>query len=63
MHYTNTESMMSEQYYVLKVNGAAVTPPTTRALVEQKKSELPAQSQALAEVVRVTADGKEILFG
>ena len=63
MHDTNTENMMSETYYVLKVNGVAVTSPTTRALVEQKKADLPAQSQALAEVVPVTKEGKEILFG
>ena len=49
--------------YIVKVNGVAVTPPTTLALAEQHKMAMPAESQPLAEVVPVTGDGNQILFG
>lgn len=55
--------MNDQIYYVVKVNGVAVTPPTTQALAEAKRAELPKESQHLAEVVPVTTDGKQILFG
>lgn len=55
--------MENETYYVLKVNGVAVSQPTTRELAEQQKNQLPMESKRLAEVVAVTCDGKEILFG
>ncbi len=55
---------MSDQInYVVKVNGVAVTAPTSKAIAEQHKAALPGDSQKLAEVVPVTSDGKEVLFG
>ncbi len=49
--------------YVVKVNGVAVTQPTTKELAEQQKLNMPEESRQLAEVVPVTGDGKQILFG
>jgi len=51
-------------YYVVRVNGANVsTPVTNKAVAEMTKSQLPPETQALAEVVTVTGEGKEVLFG
>lgn len=55
--------MNDQTYYVVKVNGVAVTTPTSQAIAEQHKAALPVDSQKLAEVVPVKSDGKEILFG
>lgn len=50
-------------YYVVRVHGQDVTAPVaTQQLAEMKKMELEPEQQALAEVVPVTADGKQILF-
>lgn len=49
--------------YVVKVNGVAISTPTSRALAEQQKNNLPEESRLLAEVVPVTSDGNQILFG
>ena len=53
----------SQIKYVVKVNGAPISPPTTRELAESQKMQLPLETRHLAEVVAVTNDGKEVLFG
>ena len=50
-------------HYVVKVNGVAISSPTTRSLAEQQKLNLPTESQALAEIIPVTSEGKQVLFG
>ena len=50
--------------YVIKVNGAIVSIPfATPQLAEQAITQLSEAQQSLAEVVAVSADGKEILLG
>ena len=55
----------SEQvYYVIKVNGNVVSQPfTERMVAEMQKSQMPAETQLLAEIVPVTSDGRQVLFG
>jgi len=55
-------SSNNEVQYIVKVNGVAITAPTTKELAEQQKMGLPEASKVLAEVVPVTNDGKQILF-
>ena len=55
--------MDNTTYYIVKVNGVAISQPTTRELAEEQKNKLPESSKKLAEVVPATCDGKEILFG
>ena len=51
-------------YYVVRVNGANITAPVTSKMVaESSLNSLPPETQSIAEVVPVTADGKELLFG
>ena len=55
---------VEQQKYVVKVNGAIVSPMyATPALAEDAIKILNDEHQAIAEVVAVTADGKEVLFG
>lgn len=49
--------------YVVKVNGTVISTPTSRALAEERKNQLPEETRLIAEVVPVTGDGKQILFG
>lgn len=51
-------------YYRVKLNGEFITGvvPTTE-MAANKISTLPPDQQILAEVVKVTKDGKEILLG
>jgi len=51
-------------YYVVRVNGSNITTPvTSRHVAETTLNSLPPETQALAEIVSVTTDGKEFLFG
>ena len=50
--------------YVLKVNGVAVSGTfTDKMACEMAKLNLPEEQRMLAEVVPVTSDGKQVLFG
>lgn len=50
--------------YVIKVNGKVVSIPfTSKMLAEQHINNLPQDQQIIAEVVPVTEDGRQILFG
>ena len=61
------EQMIKEEEqlkYVVKVNGAIVSPMyATPHLAEDAIKLLKDEHQAIAEVVSVTADGQEILLG
>ena len=51
-------------YYEVRVNGVAVSPKLESQMIAvAEKAKLPAETQAIAEVVPVTADGKELLLG
>lgn len=51
-------------YYVVKVNGTAVsTPFNERMMADMAKNDLPEEQKMIAEVVPVTADGKQLLLG
>jgi len=51
-------------YYVVRVNGVAVsTPFNERMMAEMAKNNLPEEQKMIAEVVPVTADGKQLLLG
>ena len=51
-------------YYAVKVNGTIVSPRyATPSLAEAQIEHLAEPHRLIAEVVRITADGKEILFG
>jgi len=55
---------MDVVYYVVKVNGVAVsTRFTERMMAEMAKNNLPEEQKMLAEVVPVTTDGKQVLLG
>ena len=57
-------SEVEETKYVIKVRGQVVSVPfNTRSVAEQNIGNLPMDQQMIAEVVAVTSDGKEILFG
>lgn len=50
--------------FVVKVNGVTICgPQPTRPLAEAYILTLPAEQRALAEVVPVTTDNKELLLG
>ena len=50
--------------YVIKVNGQTVSVPfATRPLAEAHLGNLPQDQQIIAEIVPVTEDNKQILFG
>lgn len=51
-------------YYVVRVNGQNVSQPChSQTLAEMERSKLDPEIQQIAEVVPVTADGKELLLG
>lgn len=51
-------------YYVVRVNGQNMTIPfNSRQMAESEIVKLAPDLQALAEVVPVTAEGKELLLG
>lgn len=51
-------------YYVVRVNGQNMTIPfNSRQLAEMEITKLAPNLQSLAEVVPVTAEGKELLLG
>lgn len=51
-------------YYVVRINGKDVTVPfSSPQLAEMEKSKLAPDLQMIAEVVPVTAEGKELLLG
>jgi len=51
-------------YYVVRVNGQNMTIPfNSMQLAETEKMKLAPELQAIAEVVPVTAEGKELLLG
>jgi len=55
---------MDVVYYVIKVNGVAVSTTFAEKLVaEMAKNNLPEEQRLLAEVVPVTSDGKQVLLG
>jgi hypothetical protein len=50
--------------YVLKINGVEVSGKfADKMACEMAKINLPEEQRMLAEVVPVTADGKQVLFG
>ncbi len=50
--------------YVIKINGQTVSVPfASKMLAEQHIGNLPQDQQLLAEIVPVTDNGKQILFG
>ena len=54
----------SKVFYVIKVNGVPVSGVFENATIaEFEKTKLPSETQELAEVVAVTKDGKQVLFG
>lgn len=51
-------------YYAVKLSGKIVTTKFgTQLMAEQALLQLPQELQPIAEVVTITADGKEILLG
>jgi hypothetical protein len=51
-------------YYVIKVNGVSVSGNFTEQMAaELAKNNLPEEQKMLAEVVPVTAEGKQVLLG
>lgn len=51
-------------YYVVKVNGVEIsTRFNERMMAEMAKNGLPEEQKMLAEVVPVTAEGKQVLLG
>ena len=51
-------------FYAVKVNGQLVGPPrASLVMAEQDISHLSDEHQMIAEVVRVTTDGLELLLG
>jgi len=50
--------------YVVKINGQVLSPTyPSRQLAESFVFQLSSDKQAIAEIVSVTGDGKQILFG
>jgi hypothetical protein len=50
-------------YYVVRVNGQNMSiPTTTKAIAEMEKMKLAPELQMIAEIVPVTADGKQMLL-
>lgn len=55
---------MNETKYVVKVNGKEVSPRVASpTLAEHYIANLDVSHQGIAEVVAVTSDGKDVLFG
>lgn len=61
------QNLINEQEqirYVIKVNGQTVSVPfATKMLAEQHLGNLPQEQQVVAEIVIVTEEGKQVLFG
>lgn len=50
-------------YWVVRINGQNVTAPvSSQQLAEMERMRLNSDQQPLAEIVPVTADGKQVLF-
>ena len=55
---------MDVVYYIVKVNGVAVSDKfSERMMAEMAKNNLPNEQRMIAEVVPVTNDGKQLLLG
>lgn len=55
---------MNETKFAVKVNGTIVSPPyNSLRLAEDQIKVLSPPHQAIAEIVNVTSDGKEVLLG
>lgn len=51
-------------YYVVRVNGQNMSiPSTSKSIAEMEKMKLAPELQMMAEIVSVTADGKQLLLG
>lgn len=62
----NNQILTDQQvvYYVVRLNGQEISPRVeTRAIAEMSLNQLPPETRALAEVVPVTADGRQLLLG
>lgn len=60
----NLISEVQEIKYVIKVHGKVVSVPfVTHQLAEAQVIHLAADQQPFAEIVAITSEGKEILFG
>lgn len=58
----NLES--NQEYYIIKVNGKPVSPRYgSRLIAESERLKLDEPQRSVAEIVPVTEDGKDILFG
>lgn len=70
-HHNNKGNIMNNEilsdnttvYYVVRVNGQVVSVPTTKTIAEMEKMKLAPELQMVAEIVAVTADGKQLLLG
>lgn len=55
---------MNVVYYAVKINGVITSAKySEKMMAEMAKEQLPEDQKALAEVVQVTADGKQLLLG
>lgn len=62
----NNQILTDQQvvYYVVRLNGREISSRVeTRAIAEMTLNQLPPETQALAEVVPITADGRQLLLG
>jgi len=60
----NPISEVQEVKYVIKVHGKVVSVPfVTHQLAEAQVAHLSVDQQPFAEIVPITSEGKEILFG
>lgn len=51
-------------YYAICVNGVIISQKyDSKMIAETEKTKLPIETQAVAEVVPMTADGKQLLLG
>jgi hypothetical protein len=58
-----TSSDTTSMKFVVKVKGQVRTQPLPRSLAEAAVANLPANERTLAEIVAVTAEGRELLLG
>lgn len=57
-------SEVQETKYVIKVHGKIVSVPfISHQLAEAQVAQLSIDQQPFAEIVQITSDGKELLFG
>lgn len=55
---------MNQIFYVVKVNGVAVTAKTAdRHVAEAQRAQLPPESQSVAIVEAITENGSQMLLG